>query len=82
MDDNEIEAEIRKHILDARLQDTSATSTSANDKIQDYLEMYWLSKDDLNDLVLELNGKSDVDPKQARHLLAIRSQRRPRRLGK
>ena len=77
MDDNKIEAEIRKHILDARLRDTSA-----NDKIQDYLEKYWNFKDNLHDLTLELNGKSDVDPKQARHLLAIRSQRRSRRLGK
>jgi hypothetical protein len=82
MDDNKIEAAIRKHILDARSQAQPTTDTSATDKIQDYLEKYWNFEDSLHDLVLELRDKPDVDPKQARQLLAIRAQRRSRRLGK
>ena len=82
MDDNKIEAAIRKHILDARSQAKSTTDTSATDKIQDYLKKYWNFEDNLHDLVLELRDKPDIDPKQARQLLAIRAQRRSIRLGK
>ena len=55
---------------------------SGYDNFKLELEEHWIFSDALHDLVLELSGKSDIDPKQARQLLAIRAQRRSRRLGK